>query len=696
PGFFNTLGVEPAIGRSFHPDDGGPGRERVAIVTAEFFRRHFGEDPDRRSTPTFDGTTLRFADGVYDIIGVLPSRFEWFGATPEVWIALGPLDLETPRTRRDTFAVGRLRDGISETAARSAIEGIALQLEEEYPEANRGWGIHWVNLRHDVPSPQNRQLIGLIQAALILVMLIACVDVASLYLVRGRARAKELAVRAALGASRGRLARQMAIESGLISTLAAGLGLGLGWLGLNILRRHLTGRLPLFHQPFIDLNVIGACVVLAVLASLVFGVAPVLQARRLQAADILRQGGNGTVGTERWAIPALVVAQIGLSMALLGGAGLLVRSFLDYQEQDPGFTTDHLVVFSVTLPDATYPLPADQVRATDALTRLLDDAPGLAGSAIGSLWPRAASVPRTTVHPPEDRTDGPTQPRASRLAVSASFFATVGLTVERGDLVAFSTASQDGEPVTVINRSLADRFWPSEDPIGQPLDIAGTLHRIVAVVSDVRHAIVATEGLLETAYVPWVQDPRPVIRGTLRLGTPPGAEPGMVDPRLAVAAARKAVNTVDPRLVVADLQTLDAVVEDVFFSTRLFAGVLSGFGLLALLLAGLGTYGVLAYAISLRTSEIGIRMALGESRSQTLQRVLGHGLRLGVIGIAVGLPLVWLAHRLVVGVMSTHAAVRPTTIALAAVVLLFATLVAALRPALRAARIEPADALRRT
>lgn len=692
PGFFPLLGATVAQGRLFSAEDGRPGQPRV-VVSHAFWNREMG--PETR----LDGQTLSLGGQRVEVVGVLAPSFEFFDPTIEVWAALALVPAEASRVRRDLFALGRLRDGVSQRRAEVEMAEIGARLAREHPRVNRGLETRLVNLRHDVPEPRNRRMIWLLQAAMAFVMAIAAVNVASLLLARAEVRQREVAVRSALGAPRSRIARQLLTESLLLAAACAAVGLALGALLLEGVRIALGSALPTFFQPVLDARVVAFCLLLALVTTLLFGAAPLVRSWRWNLADSLRLGGlgHGGAGGRRWATRALVVAEIGLALVCLGTAALLLDGFEQLRQRDSLFDDADLHLLELALPEASYADDPALARVGDALAARLAGVPGVAGSAVLSGPPRASRVATAGVHAlGRAPADGEPGPIATWFSVTPAFFdmADIDLLEGRGFEATDRAAAQ---PVVVVNRSLARRLWPEGDTPGQLTPDQHTSgrflvfqdreRRVVGVVDDARHGLLQTDGELEALYLPWAQAPvrRPTVVVRSELDSAALLEP-----------LRVAVGELDRDLAVSNVERQQVSVDRFFQSSRVFSVLLGGFGALALLLAALGTYGVLSYLVTTGTHEIGLRMALGADRRQISRHTVRRGLGLALLGLAFGAPGVWLATRWVRSAMLSEVRLAPGTFVAVVGLLLLVSLLASWLPARRASRLDPARALRRT
>jgi putative ABC transport system permease protein len=496
----------------------------------------------------------------------------------------------------------------------------------------------------------------------------------------------EIAVRSSMGAGRSRIIRQLATESLVMASIGGLLGLGLGTVGTDLMGKVLASSIPRFWIPAVDGRVVLFTVGVTLLAGLLFGLAPALQTARLNIGAVLKEGGRGASvgGRRRLLAKGLVVAEIALALVLLGGAGVLIRSFLDIQNTDPGFATDRLLTLGLTLPEGSDPA-VDRSADVEEVLRRIEALPGVTAAAASSVRPRTPGLPQDILvvdaaPPPE----GQAPPSVSYVVTSPGFLETLDIPLAQGRFF----GSEDGAdtlPVAVINETLARRFWPDQSPIGQRLTLQGRSRQIVGIAGDANHSLFLTSGVPPTVYLPLSQTPRPAVAVTLRTSG---------DPSLLANPVRQAISGYDRGLVVTQVQTLDEYEAQFYVGMQLFTAILGGFGSLALLLAALGTYGVLAYAVAQRSHEIGVRMAIGARRSQVMGMVARQGLLLAAIGIALGIPGVLGVTRVISGALSDFVAVEPATVIGMAAVLAVVTLLASWMPARKAANVDPVVALR--
>jgi putative ABC transport system permease protein len=678
PRFFELLGARPLRGRMFRTEEGTESGHRVVVLSHLFWQERFGQEDD----PV--GDTMILNHESYTVVGVLPEDFEFFNPQVELWLPL-PLELENmSRDERSVLVVGRLRPGVTMDQARADMKNVHEQLVEEYPEANRGFVVDVFNLRYDVPDRRSRILFGLLQGAVVFVLLIACVNIANLLLARTQGRRREIALRSVLGAGRIRVVRQLLTESVLLAVMGGVLGLLLGMAGLRILTIHFASILPQYWVPVVDARVLAMTFSLTALAGLVFGLLPAWMSTKVNIADVVKEAGRGAAGSRRRLLTrALVVAEIALSIVLLGGGSVLVQSFLSIRSSDPGFNMKNLLTVTVSIPEG------DDVNPVALTERLLETAgslPGVAQAAATSVLPQNIFT-TTASYSIDEKPPSPDEvgPRAVLVVATPDYRESLGFPILRGRFFEMGDRNES-PPVVVISQSVAERHWPEKDPVGERLTLQGTSREVVGIVGDVRQSIINQgEGSQGTVYVPFAQQP---VRGPFLLVR------CRMDPHALAGALRNELTAIDPRLAIGQIQTMQEFVDQFFLGVNFFNTILVGFGFLALLLAALGTYGVLAYNVTQRSQEIGVRMALGASPRRILRMVTRQGATLGVLGLALGAPGVLAIVRILDSVRVSAPPLDPLTIVVVFAVLFMTTLAASWVPARRAAGLDPMSVLR--
>ena len=683
---FGALGVQPTLGRTYTAAEDLQGNDDVLVVSHEFWQSRLGGRPD------ILGATLNANGRLREVIGVMPPRFTIEGQKADFYGPYG-WTLEALRSapgRGSSHAVARLRDGVTLSQAQDEMRTIAATLEKEEPRRNTGWSVAVVPI-HEITTETIRPALLILAGAVLLVLLIACVNVANLLLARSTIRQRELGLRTALGAGRARLLGQMLTESLLLSVIGGVAGIALAAAFHRGLLALVADRIPVprLDQVTLDVSVIGFTMVLALGTGLVFGVVPALMATGM-ANDSLREGGrHGGGPRSRRALGILVVAEVALSLVLLAGAGLLIRSFVNLQSIDPGFRAEGLFTARVNTPASRYPTGGDAARFFASTLERIRQIPGVQSAAGISFLPLAGPGMGTSFY----RTDQPVPPDGERPVtevrpVTPNYFRTMGIAHLAGrDFTAGDTA--DAPLVAVVSEGLVRRVFPGDNPLGKRLQVAiggaeGMDVEIVGVVGDVKFAS------LDAETRPAVYIPQPQLSvGLLTFVVRTELEPlGLTN---SVSAA---VRSLDPELPLADVRSMEEVVDATLARPRTVSVLLTAFALIALALAGVGVYGVMAYSVSQRTQEIGVRMALGATVASVFRMVLGQALKLVLVGIAAGVLVAALLTRLLETLLFETEPLDPVTFAGTALVLLVVATLASYIPARRGTRIAPTEALR--
>lgn len=691
--FFTVLGVPAALGRTFTAGDDAAGAPRIAIVSTALWRQAFGGDA------RVVGRTISIDGQPTTIVGVAPAAAD-YPAGIDLWIPFVAHGQAFASSRDAHFlqAIGRLAPGATVAAASAEMARIGDALSREYPATNARSGGTVVSLRDSLVGNVRPALLVMF-GAVAFVLLVACANIANLLLVRAAGREVEIAVRTALGAGTAHVTRQLVCESLLLTASGAALGAVLAGWAVDAVRRLGPASVPRLASASVDTRALAFAALVAVATGILFGVIPALHARRSRVGHLLRsgtRGSSGTRGADRTRA-ALVVGEIALTCVLLVGAGLLTRSFVRLVRVDPGYRADHLVTMSVSLPTAAYPWDAQAIAfAHDVLARMRR-VPGETDAALAFGRPLSTDAMQIRF----GRDDRPPLPPAQRTSatldvVSPSYFATFGIPVVQGRPL--TTADRDHAPtVAVISRRFAQEFYAGETPIGKtitlawsrqrsadPADTVGGQVRIVGVVGDVKsrgNALAAPPAV----YVPFDQAPIGELSLIVRSAAPPGA---------VIAAAEREIAAVDPTLPVYDVRTMADAVRQSLAQPRFYAAILDAFAGIALVIAALGIYGVIAYAVSQRTRELGIRLALGAPAQRVVRLVVGRGVVLAVAGVAIGFAAAYWLTRLLAGLLFGVAAADPLTFAGVGAALLGVAVVASLVPARRAARVDPLIAMR--
>jgi predicted permease len=689
-GFLSTLGVEPARGRLPRDEElvrGGP--HDVVMLTHRFWTREFGADP------AVVGSALTVNGRPFTVIGVLPASMTYPVETADVFVPYAVIpDQSIPRIRqvRVLSVVARAKPGVTIEGVRAEMAAITAALALQHPE-NSAWGEATVERLHDVVVGPVRDGLLVLFGAVAMVWILVCVNVASLQLARAFGRARELAVRVALGASRGQLVRQLLIESLALSAIGGALGLALGYGGMRGLLVLASGQLPRSGEVRMDGAVMGFAALLSVATGLVFGIVPALRASRSQALAALREAGRGTLGRghRRWR-GALIVAEVAFSMMLVIGAGLMGRSFLALTRVDSGFDPDRLLAVQFTIdPDRYGPrdpspgAPAPYAAVYQRFIERVRAVPGVVAAAAvkdppyrGSGERVAFRVPERPVPPGED------PPTAVAIHISDGYFATLRTPLRQGR--EFTPLDRAGAPmVVVVNEAFERRFFPGQRAAGRTLLLGqGLPAQIAGVVADIRQVAVATPAS-PTLYLHNLQNSR--VKTTIVARTEG-------DPASFAAAIRDAIWSVDPAQPLTAVFTFDDSVSRALARPRLLTVLIGGFGLVGLVLGALGVYGLLASTVGERRREIGVRLALGARPTQVLAAVVRRGLLVTSAGVVIGLAGAWALARFLEAVLYGVEPTDPGTLAGTSLVLLAVSALASWIPARRAARVPPTEALR--
>ncbi|HKI05153.1 MAG TPA: ABC transporter permease [Thermoanaerobaculia bacterium] len=687
-GYFETFGVRPALGRAFSAAEDAPGRERVVVLSHGLWRERFGGEP------RILGRAIRLNGLPHTVIGVMPASFTLRSDDARLWVPMA-LEPEQLTDYGNSFLrlIGRLRPGVSPEAANAEVQGIATRLKEVDPRSNAEKGARIEPYLDRLLGGYRRRLLILL-GAVGCVLLIACVNVANLLLARGSARSREIAIRSALGAGRGRIVRQLLTESLVLSLAGAAAGIGLAYLGLRCLVAISPPGVPRLGQAGIDGPALACALGLGLAASLLSGVVPALRTARPDLQTMLKEGGRSFgAGSPRDRVRhGLLVAEVALTLVLLVGAGLLIRSALELQRVAIGFDPEGLLTAQLSLPEADYP---EQERAVATVEKVLDEVRGGAGvesaAAVSILplsgWNRSSSV-EVEGHP---RPPGQ-EVQADTREVTAGYFRTMGIPLLRGR--DFTPRDRRGAPpVAVVNQMLARLAWPGEDAIGKRLayfisDENGPAWiEVAGVVGDARLGRLETE-MRPGFYIPLAQSDL----------LPDDVEMALVvrtegDPAALAGEIRRAVLGIDSRLPVFDVATMDEIRASAVATTRFNMLLLTSLGVIGLLLAGVGIYGVIAWFVSQRTQEIGLRMALGATERRVLAMVAWQALRPVIVGMAVGIAGAAASARLLSSLLFGVSAADPATFAGVLTVLALAALLASWVPARRASRVDPSRAL---
>ncbi|MGH9854638.1 MAG: ABC transporter permease, partial [Blastocatellia bacterium] len=691
-GFFELLGAQPLLGREFRREDELPDNNQVVILSHGLWQRRFNGDPG------VVGRAVTLLGRPFTVVGVMPPGLQHVGgdyrSTPhgESVDAWWPVALRPQANRGAHFlnAVGRLKPGVSVAQAEADFNVIAERLAGQFPNTNQGWRIAIQPLREEIAGWARTTLLALF-GAVFFVLLIACVNVANLLLARATAREREIAVRASVGAGRRRIVRQLLTESSLLAIVGGGGGILLAQWAIDALRALGPEQLPRLQAVSVDGRILLFTLGVTLVTGVLFGLAPALQAGQVNLNELLKEGGRGGGGQRRRLRDALVITEVALALALLAGAGLLIRSFLKLQQADPGFNPERVLTASLFLPGARYgdapKVAAFQQRLLERITTL----PGAQSVGLTSDLPwtgydeNAGFTIEGKTFPPNDG------PSARYHFVSSDYFRTIGAPLIAGR---FFNADdrQDTQPVVLINRSMAERYWPGESAVGKRFTFSSqpkerdwfTVVGVVGDVKDFPHSPAA-----EPAFY-WATMQQPLF-GARQFSL---AVRSNADPLNLVEAVRGEVRALDKDLPLAEVKTLETIAAAAVAGRRFTLWLVGFFALTAMALAAIGIYSVLSYLVAQRTHEIGLRMALGAPLGDVLKIVIRQGMTLVLLGLALGIGAAFALTRLIKGLLFEVSATDPLAFALAAALLAVVALLACYIPARRATKVDPMVALR--
>lgn len=680
---FSILGVPPAVGRTFTAIEEQAGHDDVAMLSYAIWRGRYG------GNQAIVGRAITINSRPHVVIGIMPPGFD-FPDRSQVWTlpALQP-GWEHDHSRNGLVGIGRLRPGVTLAAAGRDLAAISRELEAAFPE-NRGWESETMSLRDDLVGALRKPILILLSAAGF-VLLIACANVANLMLARGETRRREMAIRAAIGAGRQQIVTQVLTETSFLALLGGGMGAVVAAFGVRMLTLAFPDGVPSYVELSADATVLAFTLFLSLLTGLVFGIVPALRATSIDAAHSLREGARGSAGSALGTRvrDALVVAEVALSLVLMVGATLLIRSDLSL-ERGLGFDSRGVLTFRVPLPSNYYRTDAQRHAFYEQLAEriyalrgveMVGSAQGIPFGPLGGSYDRMVTVVEGQPAPRPDEAVP-----ALRLQISTDYLRTLAIPVVRGR--SFSTADQDPQShVAIVNELFARRWFPNRDPVGQRIrfvdDRSATWLTVVGVTRNVRQDR-PPRPIEPAVYIPFTFGAQTTVVRT-----------SLADPMTLARDVRATVRGMDPRLPMYLVQSLDHAVAGALWRQRLQAQVFGVFASLALLLASIGIYAVISYAVAQRTRELGVRMALGATRGQVMALVLSHSARLALIGVAIGVVAGALAlTRVLAGLLYEVRPSDPTTFVGVSLVLGLVAMLATVTPARRAARVDPLIAIR--
>ncbi len=680
----DILGVKPALGRTFLPGEDRPGAERVAIISHGLYERRFAASPE------VIGRKIELNGASYTVVGVMPRGFNFLYTPAEIWTTL---DIDPAAQERDShgyLALGRLRKGVSFAQARSEFSLIAHRLEKQYPDSNTGWGVQLNTAWEEVFDRDTPTALLTIQLAVLFVLLIGCANVANLLLARAASREREISIRRALGAGRWRLIRQILTESVVLSLCGGVAGILVAVWGVEVLKAIAPKTVPRIDEVGVDATALLFMLGLSVACGLVFGLAPALQRRRSDLMVALRESGRGGSGHARHRmLKSLVVSEVALAVILLAAAGLMIRSVQSMFSVDPGFETSHLVSARIALPESRYPEQAQRSAFYRQALEQIRSIPDVQTASVVSTIPLGGSNSWTEIHIEGRPVPAPGEENSiGYLIVGTDYFKTLGVRLMSGRDFTGQDAGE-GAPVAMINETMARRYWPGEDPVGRGIRSSSAAAdapwiRIVGVVADVRHQNLFDPPRAEM-YRPEAQKGPAEMTFIVRTKN---------DPLRWVPTLRQKVWGVDRDLPLFDIRAMQQLIDRRTEGSRAMAKVMGGPAVIALLMAAFGLYGVLAFSVTERTNEIGIRVALGARSRDILKMILRQGLILISIGMVAGLAGALAVTQLLTSLLSGTSPTDPSTYAAVGVILFTTAALACYLPARRAARVDPVTALR--
>jgi len=677
--YFKVMGVAPLMGRSFSADDDRPGANPVTILSHGFWQSQFAGDKD------IVGKTITLDDLAYTVIGVMPQSFAHQGPPP-LWLPIGPQNWNQRDVRIAGNVIGRLKQGVTIEQARAEMNGIAKQLAREHPVANAGADrVNVISLQESITGNVAPSLLILF-GAVGLVLLIACANVANLLLARAATRRKEFALRAALGATRARIIRQLLVESLMLSLAGGVFGLLLAWWGTALLSRVAHETIPRLEGLQLSYRVLGFNLLVSLLSGIVFGLAPAWRFSKTELQEILKDSGATTSESEGKRLRgALVIAEVALSVALLVGAGLLIKSMLRLSNADAGFDPRQVVTMDIKVPRNRYRGQGERARLLQQILDRVQGQPGVEAATLSGSLPGFEAWTNDIFPEGQAPLERDEFINVEWAIVSADYFKTMRIPILKGRTFR-RDEDAEGKPVLLIDENMARRFWPNQDAVGKHIKYdSPTWHEVIGVVKEVKLYGSEARPLIKI-YTPMgraaVQNPTLLVRTTSS------------NPQSLVAAITREIHSLDKDLPVTEVTTLAEIlareVSPKLFNTRL----LSLFAGLALALAAIGVYGVTSYTVAQRTHEVGIRMAIGAQKSDVLKLFMREGLKLILAGLVIGLAGAFALTRLIQSLLFGVSATDGPTFALVGMGLLVVALLACYIPARRATKVDPLVALR--
>jgi len=693
---FSLLGVNPARGRWFAPGEDKPGAGHVLILSYGLWQRSFGGNSN------LVNQTVQLNGQSYTVVGVMPPTFKFppaFSATTtseelisnaDLWVPLTTDDVPLIRNIRNLKMIGRLKAGVAPQQAQAEINSIASRLAREYPDVNAGLESVVIPLHEQIVGDVREALLILL-GAVVLVLLIACANIANLLLSKATARHKEIAIRTALGANRGRILRQLLTESTLLGLLGGVFGFLVAYAGSKTLVSFGSFSIPQLTDFSFDMKVPLFALVVSLLTSLIFGLAPAIDASNPNLNEALKEGGRSSSGgaTRARLRNALVITEVALAVVLVTASGLMLRSFVRLQGTSSGLNPHNLITLELELPDVRYHAAQQQTLFQQQLLQRVGSLPGVQNAATVDNLPFSGNAFNTSFTI-EGRPTGPTTetPRAYYRVISPDYFPAIGIELHKGNqFTDRDTAEQPG--VAIVNETAAQRYWPGVDPLGKRIkrgrpESKNPWLTVIGIVSGSRQ-LSLKEGSQPEIYVPYLQNPGLTFTLVARTAS---------DPRSLTGALRKEVLSADREIPAVNIKLMEELISNSVAKERFYVLLLAVFAVLALILAAVGVYGVMSYSVTLRTRDIGIRMALGARPADIFKHIVGQALLLGLIGLGVGIVLAIASTRVMSSLLYGINATDPLTLAITSLVLLAVALLASYLPARRATRVDPLVTLR--
>lgn len=689
--FFELLGANAAMGRTFAVGEDSEGKNRVVVLSHGFWQRRFGGDKNILNKP------LSLNGENYTVVGVMPESFQYgreIGMIIDLWspIVFTPDQLSSNSITNEFLAVmGRLRAGVSQQQAQAEMHNIAANLRQQYMQGAdaSNWDLLLTSFREQVVGDISTML-WIVMLVVGFVLLIACANVANLLLARASARQKEIAVRTALGAGRWRIIRQLLTESVLLSVVGGGLGLLIGYWGVKALVSLNQDRIPRANEISLDWKVLLFTFGVSILTGVLFGIVPAIQTTKTDLHETLKEGGrSASSSTKQWIRSSLVVVEIALALAVLVGAGLLVKSFMHVQQVNPGFNPQGMLTMHLSLPVTKYSEAPQRANFYKQLINDVRSLPGVQSVGAVSVLPLSGGGSSGSFRiEGRDVPQGQSLPHGARWAATPDYFKTMGIPLIRGRYFE-ERDTAEGLPVAIIDQSLAQKYWPNEDPVGKRISFEGPANNrlwreVVGIVGHVKHTDLEGESRAQY-YMPHQQRPQGGMAIVIR--TPN-------DPNSLAGSVRGLVKNADSDLPIFRVRTMEQFVADSMTQRKFALLLICVFACLALLLSAIGLYGVMAYSVTQRTHELGLRMALGAQASDVLKLVVKQGMLLAVVGLALGVVGAIFLSRLMKTMLFNVSATDPLVFVGIALTLAAVALLACFIPARRATKVDPMVALR--